>query len=471
MAGRSRRTRPARSSLLLPGAVWLIVGGCQSYERAPLDLAAHQRAFDARTPEAARPRAPADAPGGAFDPTDGVSCEEAEAIALVYNADLRLARLRAGVALATAESAGLWADPVVSVDITRIIDATPDPWKVFPSIGLTIPLSGRLEVERQRAGAGHAVALARVSRQEWQTRMDVRRAWTEWRTLEARAAAAREFIERTEAVLTVVSAMEHAGEIPRVEARLFRIERATRQAELGALDARVREADLRLRSLCGLSPGAPLRWQAGSAPTLLIGPASTGAGEVETALLTDRNPDVLVAQAEYEVAEKSLELEVRKQYPDLHIGPGYGLEDGQSQVLLGLSMPIPILNGNRQGLAEARAERNLARATAEAALERAVAEAYAAVGRLAGAQARRQALEAEIVPMVEAQHDDARALARLGEVSALVLIDSLSRLHDVRVAHIEAMRDEALACIDLQAVTGPPPPPSPVSTTDVSDPN
>ncbi len=74
--------------------------------------------------------------------------------------------------------------------------------------------------------------------------------------------------------------------------------------------------------------------------------------------------------AEYEVAERTFELEIRKQYPDLQIGPGYGLEDGQDQVLMGLSLPLPVLNANRQAIARAEANRSVARASVEAALER-----------------------------------------------------------------------------------------------------
>ncbi|MFN5957302.1 MAG: TolC family protein, partial [Planctomyces sp.] len=265
----------------------------------------------------------------AFDPGDGITCEEAEVIALVFNADLRVARLRAGVTQANAENAGLWEDPTIGVDLARIIQSTPEPWKVFTSVGLTIPISGRLEIEKQRAGVEHAAELARVAQREWMVRTSVRRAWSEWSALDAQLAVTRDFLSRVDQILSVVDKMEQAGEMARTEARLFRIEKATKAADLAVLESRVREADLRLRQLMGMSPDAPLRLHAvGVGPTRSSVHSGTDTTELER-----RNPAMLVAAAEYEAAEKALELEVRKQYPDLHIGPGYGREDGQDQVL------------------------------------------------------------------------------------------------------------------------------------------
>lgn len=442
------------------GALVLVAGGCQSYERRPLDLEGHRAAFLARTPEGPEVRGFAEslARGGdlasGFDVADGVSCEEAEVVALVFNAELRMARLRAGVAQASAANAGLWEDPTLGVDLVKIVESTPEPWKVFATVGLTLPISGRLEIEKQRAGAEHAAELAKVAELEWETRIEVRRAWTEWSALDAELGTTREFLARVEQVIGVVDKMEAAGEMARTEARLFRIERATRAAELGVLESRVREGELRLKRLMGLSPDAAVAWR-----SVGVGPASTGAEGADVVVtqqeVAARSPAMAVAVAEYEVAERALELEVRKQYPDLEIGPGYGREDGQDQVLFGLSLPLPVLNGNKQGIAEANARRDVARASAETTLEGLLASARAARVRLEAASGQRGVFEGEIVPLVDAQYADARRVAELGEINTLVLLESFTRQQEAKVKLIEARRDEALARIEVEAVVGP----------------
>lgn len=442
------------------GALLAIAGaGCQSYERAPLDLPAHASAFLARTPDAPEVRAFADrlaasapAQDREFNPADGVSLHEAELIALVFNADLRLARLRAGVTRATADNAGLWEDPTIGVDLVRIIQGTPDPWKVFASVGLTLPLSGRLEIEKQRAGLEHAAELARVARAEWETRAAVRRAWIELAAHEARLSTTREFLSRVEEILSVVDAMEQAGEIPRTEARLFRIEKATKSAELAAIEFEAKQAALNLRRLMGLAPDADVQFR-----TEGFGFAGATATDMNAADPQQRSPRMLVAMAEYEVAEKALELEIRRQYPDLQIGPGYGYEDGQDQLLLGLSLPIPILNANRQAIAQARAQREVARAEAETILEQFMASVREASLRAEALAAQRRAIEEQIVPLVDAQYADARRIAALGEVNTLVLLESLVRQQDAKVSLIEARRNEALAGVDLFELLGPVP--------------
>lgn len=463
----SRNIRPRDASRrqlarhVLAVTVALIAGGCQSYERQPLDLVGHRAAFLARLPQGSEvtefARGLAKGSSGAtpsldaFDPSDGLTCREAEVIALVFNADLRVARLRAGVTRASAENAGLWEDPTLGVDLTRVIESTPEPWKVFTSVGLTIPISGRLDIEKQQASAEHAAELARIAQREWLVRTAVRRAWSEWASLDAQLTVTREFLARVDQVLAVVDAMEQAGEIARTEARLFRIEKATKAAELAVLESRVREADLRLRALMGIAPDAQLRLSGHGPNRARMTPGST----IDIAELERRSPAMLVAIAEYEAVEKTLALEIRKHYPDIRVGPGYGNEDGQDQVLLGLSLPIPILNANRRAIAEARAQREVARASAEATLEQTIAAIRTAELRLAAASKRRATLESEVVPLVDAQYADARQVAKLGEVNTLVLLESLKRQQEAKVALVEASRDEAIAAIDFDELVGP----------------
>lgn len=456
-----QRTRPARVGAVLV-LLASIAGGCQSYEPKPLDMPELRAAFLARTPESAAVRvfaeslAPGTAQAHAFDPGDGVSCAEAELVALVFNADLRVSRLRAGVTRASADTAGLWEDPSLGVDLARIIESTPEPWKAFGSLSLTIPISGRMEVAKQHANAAHAAELARVSQQEWGLRMEVRRAWTNWSALAAQHAATRDVGVQAGDILALVAIMEQSGEMARTQARLFRIEQATKAADLATLESRVRESELRLKRLMGLAPHAAVAFHASG-----IGPPPTseienGEEGVHAAVIERSNPALRVARAEHAIAEKALELAIRAQYPDLVIGPGFGREDGMDQVLLGLSLPLPIVNGNRGAIGEARARRDVASASVEAALEGAMADVQAAMVRRAAATARREALESTIVPLVEAQYADARELARLGEVNTLVLLESITRQHEAQVALIDARREESLAWIDLSEALGDP---------------
>ena len=75
--------------------------------------------------------------------------------------------------------------------------------------------------------------------------------------------------------------------------------------------------------------------------------------------------DILGALADYAAAEDDLQLEVARQYPDLHLGPGYAWNNGNAgddRWSLGLSLELPILDQNQGPIAEAEARRKLAAA-------------------------------------------------------------------------------------------------------------
>jgi outer membrane protein TolC len=75
--------------------------------------------------------------------------------------------------------------------------------------------------------------------------------------------------------------------------------------------------------------------------------------------------DILGALADYAAAEADLRLEIAKQYPDLHFGPGYAWNNGNAgdnQWSLGLTLELPILDQDQGPIAEAEARRKLAAA-------------------------------------------------------------------------------------------------------------
>ena len=147
---------PTPRSLML-GLVLVTLSGCQTYQPRPLDPQTHLEAFSARSVHNQSLKTFIDSldnpnqndraiDTSPYDPTDGISLNEAERIALYYNPDLRIARLQAGLASADTKHAGLWDDPNLDLDALRITDSASDPWIVGGSLSITIPISGRLSI-------------------------------------------------------------------------------------------------------------------------------------------------------------------------------------------------------------------------------------------------------------------------------------------------------------------------------------
>ncbi len=441
-------------AMLLFGVVGLV--GCKAYEAQPLDLPAHAQAYLNRTADApsvlqfARQLAVTEAVPTPFDLGDGVSLAEAEAVALVFNGELRIARHRAGVAAAGVEHAGLWEDPVLGVDIERIISGADKPWIAGGAIGITLPLSGRLEAEKARASAASEAELRRVAAQEWEVRAELRRGWMEWSAAVLKVAAQREFLARLDELLKLVEGLEKAGEYTRVEARIFRIERLTGAVDLEMLEGKAAQAELHIRGLMGLSKAAPVQLVSDIAYH-----SSTVSMEVRRGALPVRNPELAALKAEYEVAQASLGKEIRTQYPDLTIGPGGGYDEGDVKALLSLSLPLPLWNRNQRGVAEALAQRDLARAQAQAGYERLAIALDTAELEHGIAMSQRRRIETEIVPIVDEQEADARKAAAAGRLDPLLMLDALTRRHEAKRRLIESRAAESAALIRLDELTGP----------------
>jgi outer membrane protein TolC len=61
--------------------------------------------------------------------------------------------------------------------------------------------------------------------------------------------------------------------------------------------------------------------------------------------------------AEYNASQSALQLEIAKQYPDIHLNPGYEFDQGDNKWSPGLTVTLPILNQNKGPIAEAEAKR------------------------------------------------------------------------------------------------------------------
>ncbi len=431
------------------------LGGCQAYQSQPLDMAAYRQEYLQRAADApsvlqfAKRLASEEESPVAFDLADGLSLAEAEAVALFYNPDLRVARLRAGVAQATARTAGLWEDPTLGVDAERILSNVQHPWIIGGAVGITLPISGRLDAEKQRAtAAGHA-ELQQVKAQEWAVRCDLRRAWMEWSAAAHGAAIQTELLARLDDLLKLVDRLEKAGEYTRIDARVFRIERVTRAADLELIQSKAAEAELHVRSLMGLSAAAPVRLVAATHHQ------SPQAADRRQAIETG-NLEMAALKAEYEVAEATLQREIRAQYPDVTIGPGLKKEDGDDRALLGLSLPIPLWNRNQQGVAQALASRDLLRSQVQAGMERLLIALETAELRHRTAIRQRRTIETSVVPMVDEQEADTRRLAAAGRVDPLLILDALTRQHEARGRLLDSRVAESIALIRMDELTGPP---------------
>jgi cobalt-zinc-cadmium efflux system outer membrane protein len=478
-----------------------LLAGCAAYERRPLELGQYADAWRARDIDVETVHAFAEAlvadvdDQAPYDPVDGLSLPEAEAVALVFNPQLRLARARAEVPLASAREAGWWPDAEFEAEVMRFVnrgspsrfefdgpsfhgvnsgiigangpspggleftppgyrrvegDFIDDPWIVGASLSITIPISGRLAVEQDWAWAAYRASWRHILISEWELLIRLRAAWLEWSTTNERIGVVTAYIEQLATVASVADQLVAAGELKSTDARLLAIELQRQRTVLQSLDGEQEQQRLELFALLGVAPEAPVELR----PTVFLPEIDTPASDRRNRLLQS-DPRLLAARAVYEAAEQRLRLEVRKQYPDLNVGPSYSFEEGFSRLGFGFGLPIPLWNHNRQAVAEAAAERDAARVEAETQTEQVFSELARAETRLQFATQRRQMLVRDVVPLVDRQVDDTRKLLDIGEVDVLVLRDALGSAVETKLAVLTATLAEAQAANLLQQMLAP----------------
>lgn len=439
----------------LPFLALAFLAGCQSYKPAPLDFEKHQLNWSTRDPaspavvEYARQLSAASAANTvAFNPADGLSLPEAEAVALFFNSRLRVARLKAKASTVSAADAGRWEDPVLRVDAERIIQSVEHPWVIGGLLELTLPLSGRLPLEREKATAEAAVATARAVIEEQEVLNELTAAWTELALTDRRLELTANFLTDLDEITAQSVRLQQAGELGPLETGLFRMEQSRRRAALQRLSAQREDQAIAIRTLLGLVPEAPIKL----VPSL---PALDGDAATLSTSITPNQPRLRLLREEYTVAEKAMELEVRKQWPDLTIGGGYGRDEGTNRVLGGLGIPIPIFNANRRSIAEARANRDSAAAAANAEYESLISQLARARLALKSAIESRQMLERELAPMADEQVNTARRLSKLGNVNSIALFETLTAAHEARLEVLEVAGRQATSVNQIKSLLRP----------------
>ena len=257
-----------------------------------------------------------------FDPSDGLSVREAEAVALVFNGELRRARLDARVPLLGARQAGVAEDPRFEFDLLRVLESVSNPWVAISGLKFTVPLSNRLADERIAAFASASAAWRAALVAEAALLTELRSAWISWSATHERIRLLEGHLRAVEEVLLIANSQLKAEQIGATEARVLELEKVSRGGDLVAERMREQQLLLDLKALMGLRPEADVELVPSLGPA--AGCAATEHGERQ---LVESNPELAHAQAEFLAADRAMRLEVSRAVPDMEIGALFESEE------------------------------------------------------------------------------------------------------------------------------------------------
>ncbi|HZQ45925.1 MAG TPA: TolC family protein, partial [Verrucomicrobiae bacterium] len=214
-----------------------------------------------------------------------------------------------------------------------------------------------------------------------------------------------------------------AGAVSKPEVTLMQIALTKNQLDLAdarrlSADARVRVADaigVSVKALDDFNLAFGLSGRHPAASELM----ATGARE----LALRGRADILGALADYAASQSALQLEIAKQYPDIHLGPGYQFNNGDSQFTVALTVELPVLSQNQGPIAEAEARRFQSAARFKELQAKVITEIDRAVAAYQVTQKNLSTLES-LEAEQKSENESVEAQVKVGAADQLALLNS-----------------------------------------------
>lgn len=362
--------------------------GCVHYQPKPLSLGDCAKSFDQRSLTNADLQAfVASHLTNQASPINDWNGDSLTLAALFYHPSLQLARAQSQTAAAGKITASARTNPTVSLspgyDFSAVVPA--NPWIPGATIDLPIETAGKRGKRQLEAQQLAVAAQLSVFSTAWQVRSNVHSAVIElWSAREREKLLANQVTHQT-ALLRLLEQRLAAGAIAANDLLPVQVSQVRMQSDLAAARAAAVQAKARLAEAIGI-PAANLPDIQIDDPELHIDSSILARiSELRSSALQHR-ADILATLARYEAAQAALQLEIAKQYPDVHIGSGYQWDQGDHKWNVLLSFELPVFNRNRGPIAEAEARRRERAAEVIDAQARAINEIDTAVSVIEAAR-------------------------------------------------------------------------------------
>lgn len=371
--------------------------GCAHYTPRPLVAARAAEAFETRRLDspglAAFVRAQPGRQGRPWPPKR-FDLDDLTWVAIYELPSLRVVRAEWDAARAAIRTAGERPNP--SLQVTPTYSTNPaagvTPWLGFATLDVPIETAGKREKRIDVATHEAEAARWRVVAGAWHARSRLRTALIEWvgASDRVRAQARVRGVDRKRAAL--LDARYRAGSIGRPALTAGRLRELEDEDALAVAKSALAASRVAVARALGV-PVEAIRHLRVERDSLAPTDAATQLADARRAALTHR-ADLMAALAEYAARESRLRLEIAKQYPDLHLGPGYEFDQGQNKWSIGFSLELPLLNQNQGPIAVAEAKRREAAARFRALQARVLGEIESAEAAWRSARTRKARVDA-----------------------------------------------------------------------------
>ena len=383
---------------------------------------------------------------------DGLTQEEAVAIALWNNAGFQRALVDLGIARADVAAAGLLRNPV----LTLLLPWGPKQLEATAKLPIDAIWQRPRRLAAARAGA---IAVAeRLVASALTLVADTRLAFVDLAIANRRVALAGELLQLGQRMADLARRRFEAGDISQLDADIAATEAARTQqdAERAALD--VDMARNRLHDILGLGDAAPPTALKPSDQSPIPG-QHAACGEDTRSMERDAwsaRPELRAAELEIEAAARRLGWEKSRVFSLLAVLDANSRGTEGFELGPGVETDFGLFDRNQPGVMRASAELDRSKARYVEVREQIRHELGDAYARLVRSRAAESAWRDDIRPRLERQAAQTQRAYEEGELSYLNVLDSLRRLNEGRTRELDAAADVRRALVAVEKSLGRP---------------
>ncbi|MBN2447732.1 MAG: TolC family protein [Phycisphaerae bacterium] len=389
-------------------------------------------------------------------PTGVITLHEAAALALAGHPRLRVFAFEMQAADARTLQAGLRANPELGVEVESLagrgersgIDAA----ETTIQLGQLIELGGKRDKRLRAASLAEELTEWDYESQRLDVLKEVADAFVAVLAAQERVSLAEQLGRLARQAEAAVAQRVEAGRDSPVQSLRAGVLSSQSRIEIRKATSALATARLRLAATWGATEAA---FEAAAGDFHAVEPAPP-LNEVSDALAA--NPDLARWAVEQRQRRAALDLEKARAKVDVTVAAGVQRyeETDDAAFVVGLALPIPILDRNQGGIAEATANLAKARQESEAARVETLAALSAAVNALASAYDEVRVLQSEVLPQAEQAFEAVQQGYREGKFDYLYVVDTQRTLFETKAQHIDAVEAYHRARRDVERLIGQP---------------
>ncbi len=366
-----------------------------------------------------------------------------------HNPGFAAARFEAEAALQRAKPAGALPDPVLRIEPMDITRQGGTRYLLMQSV----PWFGKRGLQGEVAQTRIAQADGQVAANWTELSNRIKATYTMYYYTVASERLAQQTLNLLDSLEQIARTRYANGLTTQQEVIQVQVEQTQLQSELITLQNERHHSHARLNTLLSRPVSAPL---AEPARLRKLPPLA----ELDKAALLERlrarNPQLRIAEADIQSAEKSRELSYANRYPDFTLGVAPTLRGSTArQWDLMIEFNIPLQQSSRRAQ-EGESVSMLAAANArkQALLDRTQSELSETLSALESARRTETLIGTRLLPQTELTYQSALAGYETGKVSFATLIEAQKQILKSRRQHLQAQTDMQLRLADIENLLG-----------------